>query len=330
MALFKRGVKNTPVIEQAPAPTAPVVTPRPTPDGKRIAFPSEAAVDHWKRRVAGAGLTVRGVEYNGQATYLTLAGPDAEGAKAFLRGESVDRELYYIVVETPDGAWGLDIEGLYLEQLRPWQLDTGSAEYQVQAGSFAGNPRSAELARLGKVDNFLVWVGCGRCAHRWADGVRYQNRTLTRCPSCGAKNLVDSSNVQVYLVDQQPKPPSPLSTSPSGQAAYSGSEQQRAQIARRIAELVDANQVHYGELTGEQKAQATDWRHLDAIISSGEPPPGWIGRAVELRSIGHQLNREGGIRLMRETAAQADRLSRSHLVLGVIDLFWDRIGDWQG
>lgn len=46
---------------------------------------------------------MRGVEYNGQASYLTLAGPDAERAKDFLRNESVDRELYYIVVETPDG-----------------------------------------------------------------------------------------------------------------------------------------------------------------------------------------------------------------------------------
>lgn len=328
MALFKRRVKSTPAIEQAPAPPAPVVTPRPTSDGKGIIFPDKAAIDHWKRRVADAGLTVCGVEYDGQASYLTLAGSDAERAKAFLRNESVDRELYYIVVETPDGAWGLDIVGLYLEQLRPWQLDTGSAEYRVPAGSCAGAPGSVDLAKRGKVDNFLVWVGCGRCAHRWADGVRYQNETLTRCPSCGATNLVDSSNVQVFLVDEHPRPSSPLSTSLSEQTALS--EQQRAQIARRIAELVDANQVHYGELTEEQKAQITDWRHLDAVISSGESPPGWVSRAVELRSIGHQLNRKGGIRLMRETATQADRLSTYHVVLEVIDLFWDRIGDWQG
>jgi hypothetical protein len=160
--------------------------------------------------------------------------------------------------------------------------------------------------------------------------VRYQNRTLTICPSCGAKNLVDSSNVQVYLSREQPRPSSPLSTSLSEQSAYSGSEQQRSQIARRIAELVDANQVHYGELTEEQKARFTDWRHLDAVLSSGEPPPDWISRAVELRSIGHQLNREGGARLMRETAAQADRRSTYHAVLGVIVLFWDSIGDWRG
>ncbi|MGW4141449.1 hypothetical protein ACWELV_32435 [Streptomyces mirabilis] len=330
MALFKRHAKDTPTIEQASAPTAPVVTPRLTPDGKGITFPDKAAMDHWKRRVAEAGLTVRGVEYNGQASYLTLAGSDAERAKVFLRDEHVDRKLYYIVVETLDGVWGLDIDGLYLEHLRPWQMDTGSAEYQVPAGSVAGNPHSVNLAMQGTVDNFLVWIGCGRCAHRWADGVRYQNRTLTRCPSCGAKNLVDSSNVQVVLVDERPRPSSPLSSSLSEQSAYTGIEQQRAQIARRIAELVDANQVHYGELTEEQQSRFTDWHHLDAVISSGEAPPDWISRAVELRSIGHQLNREGGTRLMQETAAQADRLSKCHTVLGVIVLFWDSIGDWQG
>jgi hypothetical protein len=287
-------------------------------------------MDHWKRRVAEAGLTVRGVECHGQASYLTLAGSDAERAKAFLRNEHVDRRLYYIVVETPDGAWGLDIDGLYLEKLRPWQMDTGSAEYQVPAGSLAGNPHSVDLARQGTVDNFLVWIGCGRCAHRWADGVRYQNRTLTRCPSCGAKNLVDSSNVEIVPVDERPRPSSPLSSSLSDPSACTGSEERRAQIARRIAELVDAGQVRYGELTEEQKTLSTDWRHLDAVLSSGEAPPEWISHAVELRSIGHQLNREGGVRLMQETAAQADRLSKYHVVLAVIVLFWDRIGDWQG
>lgn len=308
-----------------------MVTPRPTPDGKRITFPDQAAADHWKLRVADAGLTVRGMEYNGQASYLTLAGPDAERARAFLLNESVDRELYYIVVETPDGAWGLDIEGLYLEGLRPWQLDTESAEYRVPAGSLAGNTRLASLAKQGKVDNFLVWVDCGRCAHHWIDGVRYQHRTLTRCPSCGAKNLVDSSNVEVILYDHRPRPSSPLSTGPGEQATCSMSEQQRAQLARRIVELLNANQAHYGDLSKEQQKQFTDWRHLDAIISGGESPPAWISPAVELRSIGHQLNRAGGSRLMRETAAQADSLSTSKysFVLGVIPLFWDSIGDWR-
>ncbi|HEY2694258.1 MAG TPA: hypothetical protein VGJ45_02240 [Pseudonocardiaceae bacterium] len=330
MAWSKRRSKNEQVNEQTPASTAPAATPRPTPDGKNITFPDQAAMQSWQRKVAQAGLTVRGVEYNGQASYLTLAGSDAEQAKSFLRDEYVDRELYYIVVETPDGVWGLDIEGLYLEQLRPWQLDIGSAECGVPAGSIAGNPKSVDLAAQGRVDNFLVWVGCGRCEHRWADGVRYQNRTLTRCPSCGTTNLVDSSNVQVYLYDEGPTPSSQLSTSLSDESAVAHSAEERARMAGRVAELIDANQEHYSELTDEQKAQFTDWRHLDAVISGGEAPPDWLSRAVELRSIGHQLNREGGSRLMRETAAQADNLSKYHTVLGVIALFWDSIGDWEG
>lgn len=44
-----------------------------------------------------------------------------------------------------------------------------------------------------------------------------------------------------------------------------------------------------------------------------------------------QLNREGGARLMRETATQADGLSAHEgTILGVITLFWDGIGAWQG
>lgn len=280
--------------------------------------------------VGEAGLAVRAVEYNGQASYLTLAGPDAETAKDFLRNQSVDRELYYIVVETPDGVWGLDIEGLYLERLRPWQMETGSAEYRVPAGSVAGHPRQVGLAGRGAVDNFLVWVECARCAHSWIDGVRYQDETLTRCPSCEAKHLVDSSNVEVHLFDQRPGPSSPLSTSLGEQAAHGVSEQQRAETARRIAELVDAGRAHYWKLTEEQKAQAMDWRHLDALISTGGSPPGWISAPVEIRTIGHELNRQGGTRLMRETAAQADALGAHHdVVLNAISLFWERIGDWE-
>lgn len=54
-------------------------------------------------------------------------------------------------------------------------------------------------------------------------------------------------------------------------------------------------------------------------------------RAAELRSIGHQLNREGGAQLMRETATQADGLTEHYgTILRVIDLYWRGIGSWQG
>jgi len=290
-------------------------------------------MESWKRKVAEFGLTVAGVEFNGKATYLTLNGPDAERAKEFLEGESIDRKLYYIVVETPDGVWGIDIEGLYLENLRPWQLEIESVDCRVPAGSVAGSTSGVQMAMRGSHNNFLVWVGCGRCSRRWIDGVRYQTTTLTRCPECGARNLVDSSNIQVYLVDE-PRSASPLSGGFSEEPDYSANEERRAQIAARLAELMDANQQHFADLTEEQKSLASNWRQIDAIISRAvtgwESPPDWLARVIEIRSIGHQLNREGGSRLMTEMIAQAERVSKSRLIGAVIPLFWEGIGDWQG
>jgi len=40
----------------------------------------------------------------------------------------VDKKLYYIEVETPEGAWGMDIEGLYLVRLLPWQKNISLAK----------------------------------------------------------------------------------------------------------------------------------------------------------------------------------------------------------
>jgi hypothetical protein len=306
------------------------VPPRPSSNGKGIAFPDQSALDQWQQRVAGAGLTIRGLERNGGSMYLTLTGPDPERAKEFLLGEYVDRELFYIVVETPDGAWGTDIEGLYLERLRPWQLETGAADCQVPAGTVTGNVKSADLAKQGVVDNFLVRVCCGRCEHRWTDGVRYQNKTLTRCPSCGARNLVDSSNVTVYNGPDGPRPTSSLSL-PFSEAGHAGDDRQREQTARRIAELMKAVSAGRAALTEEQAQSTRNWRELDSILSSDEEPPDWARPAVELRSIGHQLNREGGAKLMRETATQADGLTEHYgTVLRVIDLYWSGIGAWQG
>ncbi|WP_143086272.1 hypothetical protein [Amycolatopsis saalfeldensis] len=286
--------------------------------------------------MAEFGLTVGGVEFNGQASYLTLNGPDAERAKEFLQGEFVDRELYYVVVETPDGVWGVDIEGLYLENLRPWQLETDSADCGVPAGSIAGPTSAVQSAMRGSHNNFLVWVGCGRCEHRWIDGVRYQDKTLARCPKCRARNLVDSSNITMYVVEDSPQATSPLSTSGSGSGSedHSADEERRAEVSARFASLMDANQRHFGGLTDEQKALATDWRQLDAIIAGAvtgwESPPDWLARVLEIRKIGHQLNREGGVRLMTETIAQAERVSEFRLIEATIPLFWQGIGDWKG
>jgi ribosomal protein S27E len=90
-----------------------------------------------------------------------------------------------------------DLDGLYLEQLLPWQLDIARTECSGQLVSVA-NTTGVIAAARGRGDNFVVTVRCGKCSHEWYDGVRYQNVTTVRCPSCAAVNGVDSSGVVVH------------------------------------------------------------------------------------------------------------------------------------
>jgi len=47
--------------------------------------------------------------------YRIHKGPDAPSAKAFLEKNPVTKQLYYIVVETPEGNYCRDIQGIYKE-----------------------------------------------------------------------------------------------------------------------------------------------------------------------------------------------------------------------
>ena len=53
--------------------------------------------------------------YGGTHTYRIYKAPDAAAAKAFLKRNPVNKPLYSIVVETPDGNWGRDIDGISQE-----------------------------------------------------------------------------------------------------------------------------------------------------------------------------------------------------------------------
>ena len=52
---------------------------------------------------------------SGVLTYEVYKGHTAQEAREFLATKTVDQPLYYIVVETPEGNWGKDIQGLYKE-----------------------------------------------------------------------------------------------------------------------------------------------------------------------------------------------------------------------
>lgn len=138
-------------------------------------------------------------EKTGGGTYEVYQGADPESAKEFLLTKRVNENQYYIIVETPKGNWGIDVKGLFLEHLEPWQTNLTLAECE---GSISKMPDmfSLQMAAKGINDNFLASIGCGQCKHQWIDGVRYQNLTIVRCPNCKKYNKVDSQRFDVVFV----------------------------------------------------------------------------------------------------------------------------------
>ena len=135
-------------------------------------------------------------------TYEVYKARNAGSAKNFLKSKKVNENKYYIKIETPEGNWGVDIDGLYLEKLQPFQQDSNyinSAEYE---GSVSGIPSQASLqyAANNLSDNFIMEIECGQCKHHWEDGIRYQNITVVRCPACKGLNKVESSSIRFISV----------------------------------------------------------------------------------------------------------------------------------
>jgi hypothetical protein len=59
--------------------------------------------------------TVPQTGQSGVVTYELYKARTAQEAREFLNGRTVTERLYYVVVETPEGNWGKDVEGLYKE-----------------------------------------------------------------------------------------------------------------------------------------------------------------------------------------------------------------------
>ena len=50
-----------------------------------------------------------------KCTYEVYKAPNAATAQDFLRGKTVTQQQYYVVVETPEGNYGRDVNGIYKE-----------------------------------------------------------------------------------------------------------------------------------------------------------------------------------------------------------------------
>jgi phage FluMu protein Com len=125
---------------------------------------------------------------------------DLESAKQFLSRQKVTKPIDYIIVETPNGSWGLDINGIYLEQLLPWQMNISSYDTDGKLIPMSWNELGLKHAAMGISDNFTLQVTCGKCNSKWLDGVRYQNDTIVQCPQCKAKNRINTKNISVCVI----------------------------------------------------------------------------------------------------------------------------------
>jgi hypothetical protein len=132
----------------------------------------------------------------GNKTYELYLWDDPEAARKWLMTKEVTEPLYYIQVKTEQGVWGIDKEGLFLTDLLPWQTNLALAKHE---GEITGMPNMFNLGMVaqGITDNFVVEVQCGSegCSYTWMDGIRYQDKTVVRCPQCREYSLIDSKHI---------------------------------------------------------------------------------------------------------------------------------------
>ena len=66
-------------------------------------------------KAKGSTATYIRTDVQGQNTYEIYKAQSKSSALEFLKQKPVNKPLYYIIVETPEGNWGKDIEGIYQE-----------------------------------------------------------------------------------------------------------------------------------------------------------------------------------------------------------------------
>lgn len=282
------------------------------------------------RRAAAAGLEPDHIKTTATARFIVFRARNADQAKRFLLDDLiVDTQVTYFVVETPEGIWGKDIDGLYLENLLPWQRDIEAAEYEAAIITLAavGNPSGTFMsASTGTTDNYTVEVECGRCQAHWWDGVRYRDFTAVRCPACRSLNRVDSRGFVVERVTL-PTPEKPSSRVPPGlRSPLTAAElTDPRRIGQRLLALDESTEWN---ITDAQRKLRMDRDYLDTRLASGEPLDAWVRAHAEIRAIGYQLDREGGMALMRRVHYTLDPKEHRSAVVSTSYL-WDRIGQWR-
>lgn len=141
-------------------------------------------------------LSALGTRTYNQYTYEYYRANSPEEAKHFLELTEVNRPLYYVMVETPEGKWGRDKDGIFLEHLCDFQNNLSLAQCQAETAILPVRMQDVQMAANKVTDNYLLTVRCGGCGCEWLDGVKYRSKTIVRCPECGKYNLADTKNIR--------------------------------------------------------------------------------------------------------------------------------------
>ncbi|MEV0357610.1 hypothetical protein AB0H71_16255 [Nocardia sp. NPDC050697] len=98
-------------------------------------------------------------------------------------------------------------------------------------------------------------------------------------------------------------------------------------VGRQLITLIESTGQDSAEVTEAQRDLRMNRDHLDSELASGRPLDTWLRAYAEVRTIGHHLNRVGGLTLMRRVHDTIDpRQHRRAVVL--VSYLWDGIGGW--
>lgn len=114
-----------------------------------------------------------------------------------------------------------------------------------------------------------------------------------------------------------------------GRTSVGASQEEVDGYAQRLLTLLIEGERWESRLTREQQRLWLKGPHLEEVLRSGRPADEWIHSQVEIRRLGHELDRKGGKTLMREVAKLASALCQTPGALDVVARVWDGIGSWE-
>lgn len=214
--------------------------------------------------------------------------------------------------------------------------------FAANGGDFAPSPGSCpgcgdQLRQPADPFDFAC-PRCGRSVILFLDSMDPGQTVVTLCPNeeCG-EELTLPPSIWCQECGQHLRPRNVvrklvLEANDVRLAARSNvREDEDTRLARRLAAAAESSTRRYSYLSDEQKTLLTNRRYLDSMAFSAEPPDEWIRDVAEIRAAGHDLNRKGGMRAMREMHQRVMELGREHRnAARHIELYWDGIGDWRG